>query len=112
MEQSSHPPLAAEERAALRTARSFARNDVSSGSAEITGGDRDWYKPEYKKTHRHWKNKSRQQSNPIKIRSLTHLKSLPTRTILLAGWGENVGTYRLIIRCSFAGALGETVVPA
>ena len=33
MEQSSHPPQAAAERAALRSARSFARADGSSGSA-------------------------------------------------------------------------------
>ncbi len=33
MEQSSHPPLAAAERAALRSARSSARADGSSGSA-------------------------------------------------------------------------------
>ncbi len=33
MEQSSHPSLAATERAALRTARSSARADGSSGSA-------------------------------------------------------------------------------
>ena len=33
MEQSFHPPLAAAERAALRSARSSARADGSSGSA-------------------------------------------------------------------------------
>jgi|GEM_PF-4341409 len=33
MEQSYHPPLAAAERAALRSARSFARAEGSSGSA-------------------------------------------------------------------------------